>query len=233
VNGTFSCDSDEQCQGGTCETTRFCSFPDTTCPSGSRYDQYAGGGLSSQCVNDTVDAGVDGATSTVLHLASGDSVAGSAALALSGTIAIDTGTLMITGATLPAGDTLDARPQLGGGPELAVLHVGSLMIASGAQVRIIGTRPLVIVADGPVDVERVALVEMVEGLHRRLFGGDQVDLGTGLAERPGGLGQLHLLDAFGEQKGHLLSCQFVCHARSSPYSQVQVGATPGGPWKTA
>ncbi len=155
ATGTFSCDTDEQCQGGTCETTHFCSFPDTSCPSGSRYDPYAGGGLSSQCVGgDTVDGGLgDGAGPGVLHLAAGDSIAGTAALSLSGTIAIDTGALTLTGATLPAGVTLDARPQLGGGPELAVLHVGSLTVAGGAQVRVTGTRPLVIVADGDVQVD--------------------------------------------------------------------------------
>jgi hypothetical protein len=152
ATGTFSCDTDTQCQGGTCETTHYCSFPDTTCNSGSRYDQYAGGGLSGQCVGDLADGGT---RSSVLHLADGDSVAGTSALMLSDTIAIDTGSLMISGATLPAGVTFDARPQLGGGPELAVLHVGGLMVTSGAQVRITGTRPLVIVAGGDVQVDGV------------------------------------------------------------------------------
>ena len=40
------------------------------------------------------------------------------------------------------------------------------------------------IADGPVGLEGVALVEVVEGLDLAGFGRDQVDLGAGLAQRP-------------------------------------------------
>jgi hypothetical protein len=49
----FECTDNASCRNGgaagTCETTGFCSFPDGTCPSGSRYGTAAGS-LSSQCV---------------------------------------------------------------------------------------------------------------------------------------------------------------------------------------
>ena len=35
---------------GTCEPNGFCSFPDTDCPSGSRYGEHAGAGLANTCV---------------------------------------------------------------------------------------------------------------------------------------------------------------------------------------
>lgn len=100
----------------------------------------------------TSDGASDGIVVLVpTHLAPADGVAGSAPLSLSGAVTIDT-TVPSISVTLPEGDTLDVRPQLGGGPELAVLHVGSLDVASDAVVSIVGTRPLVIVAAGAVNV---------------------------------------------------------------------------------
>ena len=32
----FRCDADGECGGGLCETTRYCSLADATCPSGRR-----------------------------------------------------------------------------------------------------------------------------------------------------------------------------------------------------
>jgi hypothetical protein len=88
-----------------------------------------------------------------LHLGSGDGDPGTAPWTITGTVMIDTTSLTITGAALPAGDTFDARPQLGSGPELAVLHVGTLAIASGAIVTVTGSRPFVIVAGGDVTID--------------------------------------------------------------------------------
>jgi hypothetical protein len=62
----FVCDSNAQCSLagvlGTCEPSRFCSFPDTSCAgSGQRYGQFAGADLGLSCVgwSFAFDAGVD------------------------------------------------------------------------------------------------------------------------------------------------------------------------------
>ncbi len=57
ATGTFACATSEQCQGGTCEPIGFCAFSDTSCPSGFRYDPYAGNGLSGHCVASETDGG--------------------------------------------------------------------------------------------------------------------------------------------------------------------------------
>jgi hypothetical protein len=53
----FECTTNASCRNGgmtgTCETTGFCSFPDSTCPMGSRYGTAAGGGLAGECVGAT------------------------------------------------------------------------------------------------------------------------------------------------------------------------------------
>jgi hypothetical protein len=53
--GAFSCELDTDCMrngiAGTCEPTRFCSFPDPQCASGWRYGELSGD-LSSVCVGD-------------------------------------------------------------------------------------------------------------------------------------------------------------------------------------
>jgi hypothetical protein len=98
------------------------------------------------------DGSGSGSGDLPLHLGSGDGTPGTAPLTLGGTVTIDTGALSITGASLPAGDSFDLRPQLGGGPDLAVLHVSTLIVSSGANVRIVGTHPFVVVASGDVDL---------------------------------------------------------------------------------
>src|SRR5262245_10557483 len=57
----FQCRNNSSCGGqGTCETSRYCSFPDTDCASGRRYSSSAGS-LSEQCVpgGSSIDGGVD------------------------------------------------------------------------------------------------------------------------------------------------------------------------------
>lgn len=50
----FVCEESSECNpGGTCESTGFCSFPDTACDTGRRYSSYAGDGLSDTCVSDS------------------------------------------------------------------------------------------------------------------------------------------------------------------------------------
>lgn len=80
----FHCASNAQCGAGICEDTGFCSFTDSSCPSGQRYDQL-GGANSNQCVDPNVmplDAAIDSAThdgspatapaGAVMHLAFDD-----------------------------------------------------------------------------------------------------------------------------------------------------------------
>ncbi len=98
--------------------------------------------------------GTDGpAADPPFHLDPNDGIAGTDPLSLSGNVTIDTGdTPTINGVTLPAGDSFDIRSQLGGGPDLAVLHVGSLDVANGAVVTVVGSHPFVIVAGGDVTI---------------------------------------------------------------------------------
>lgn len=59
-DAVFHCASTQQCRAGaitgTCETSGFCSFPDGSCSSGSRYADSAGA-MASECVD--VSSGVD------------------------------------------------------------------------------------------------------------------------------------------------------------------------------
>jgi hypothetical protein len=58
----FACDRDSDCTGGgTCESNGACSFDDTACDSGRRFDASAGS-LANTCVPEggvSIDAGVD------------------------------------------------------------------------------------------------------------------------------------------------------------------------------
>jgi predicted RNA-binding protein with TRAM domain len=66
-NDAFTCTDSTQCKAGagTCESTGFCSFADSTCSSGKRYGDLAGAGLGGQCyVNPNGDFDIQSATST-------------------------------------------------------------------------------------------------------------------------------------------------------------------------
>lgn len=56
----YACNASEQCTregvAGVCEAEGFCSFPDPSCPGGSRFDDNAGNGLGGQCVEGSPDA---------------------------------------------------------------------------------------------------------------------------------------------------------------------------------
>ena len=156
TTGTFACETDEQCRGaatpGICEPTGFCAFGDATCPSGERYDPFAGDGLGGECVPENV--GPDGGgVRDVPHLPASAETLGTDDLQL-GDITIDTTQLAIP--NLPSGVTVDQVAQDPGGPELMVIHARDVQIAAGATVRIVGSRPLVILArritvDGTLD----------------------------------------------------------------------------------
>lgn len=74
----YNCDSDDNCvdgaKRGVCEVTGFCSYPDTECPSGQRYDDLAGS-LAGSCVDvgpETTGGSVgSGSTSTGVEESSG------------------------------------------------------------------------------------------------------------------------------------------------------------------
>jgi hypothetical protein len=67
----FDCTNNASCRNGgvtgTCESTGFCSFPDPSCPMGSRYGSAAGD-LSNQCVGAGSDGGLgDGNDNALPH----------------------------------------------------------------------------------------------------------------------------------------------------------------------
>jgi alpha-tubulin suppressor-like RCC1 family protein len=57
----YACESSTQCvlagAQGTCEPEGFCAFPDSTCPSGERFESGAGNGLAGQCTGMTMPDG--------------------------------------------------------------------------------------------------------------------------------------------------------------------------------
>jgi hypothetical protein len=53
----YHCMDSTQCSGGVCQPIGFCSFADTTCSTGQRFGDSAGG-YANACVGDGTDAGV-------------------------------------------------------------------------------------------------------------------------------------------------------------------------------
>ena len=103
----------------------------------------------------TIDAMIDAAGTTFvpLHVPAGGRAPGSGAVSL-GNGVIDTATLSIPGG-LPGGVTFDVWPQGGALPDLAVLHVSTFAVSGGATVRVLGSRPLVVVASGVISINGV------------------------------------------------------------------------------
>jgi cysteine-rich repeat protein len=67
VGGTFACTEHADCSGdGVCEPTGWCSFPDQSCESHSRYSPWAGDGLAHECTTPddgtTTAFGTDGSS---------------------------------------------------------------------------------------------------------------------------------------------------------------------------
>ena len=71
----FVCTDSTACEGGACEPTGYCSFPDDDCDSGRRYGQLAGDGLAGMCTEPeaTTAAEDDGPVSTGEPSGSGES----------------------------------------------------------------------------------------------------------------------------------------------------------------
>jgi hypothetical protein len=103
----------------------------------------------------TVDARAPGIDARelgdVVHLPPAAELAGTGLLGLTGGT-LNTTDLTIDGAAPPAGVTFDVWEQDPDGPELAVLHVAALEIPSGS-VRVVGARPLVIIASGGIVID--------------------------------------------------------------------------------
>ena len=157
ASGTFTCEDSDQCRGGatpgTCEPSGYCGFADPSCPSGERYDPYAGAGLGDQCVGDENDGGVDapaicaswhphqfqpcglGSPMTDLHL-------------------MTTGSPYTYDTTSEGGDLRDSGGtvlmhsplviQQTDGSSVAVLSVASVQIDTSVKLNVIGTKPLII-----------------------------------------------------------------------------------------
>jgi hypothetical protein len=94
---------------------------------------------------------VEPEVSDVAHLPQASWYAGAEDMTL-GSGLIDTDALTITGTTLGLVPDFVAEIQPGGGPRLAVLRVASLEVSTGAEVRVVGSRPFVIVSAGDVTV---------------------------------------------------------------------------------
>jgi alpha-tubulin suppressor-like RCC1 family protein len=78
LKSAFECDANSDCVDGTqgvCETSGFCSFPDSGCPSGRRYGRFAGAGLGDSCVDGSSDGGM-GDAAIAVHEGCAQSLAG-------------------------------------------------------------------------------------------------------------------------------------------------------------
>lgn len=90
----------------------------------------------------------------VSHLDPAATTAGSTNLVLADATTIDTTAQSISGQVLAVGVfTLETQP--GGGPQLAVLRVGSLTVPSASTVRVIGSRPLLVIAQTDITISGI------------------------------------------------------------------------------
>jgi hypothetical protein len=97
------------------------------------------------------DAGPDPITEDVVHVPSGAEQSSHDQVVLSGSVTINTENLTFGGGPAPA--PFDAVAQDGGDGELAILHVKTLTVMGGANVRVVGTRPFVVIASGAIVVD--------------------------------------------------------------------------------
>ncbi len=166
---TYTCTSDESCQSsdlsGRCETSQYCSFSDSLCPSGQRYDEFAGA-QSNVCVENapvpdagTFDAGEcdwgvgfdilnigpclpTGVTDPGIYLVAG----GDPGYVLDTT----TGELSLDGAVEATIGTVVVQSD---GSELFVVATEEFYISVDTTLVVTGSRPLAIVATGLVQIE--------------------------------------------------------------------------------
>jgi hypothetical protein len=155
---TFACTHDAACgAGGICELNGFCSFPDSTCPSGRRFGDL-GGPSAGQCVGgqplvDGGDTSIDGRVSDAVV---GTFCYGSAPYTICfasppiGMLTVSTSTPFDTTAGISTGTQLTCVTPSIGGAGACVIAAGTITISS--SLRAIGTRPLVLVASDTINV---------------------------------------------------------------------------------
>ena len=62
---SFTCATNAECAGGTCEDVGFCSFSDSACAGGNRFGEFSGP-FAGQCVGESgIDAGADATDATL------------------------------------------------------------------------------------------------------------------------------------------------------------------------
>ena len=165
------CADDTACgAGGRCEpTTGYCAFAAPECCGAPwRYGEGAGD-LSGACVSALacgdaagrddgavtdaapIDAAIDASPIdapppiVVAHLAAADAQLGVADWVIDADVTIDT-TAASASAPLPTGVGLTVASQQPSGGALVVLHVRGLSVRPNKRLRVVGTRPLIVVA---------------------------------------------------------------------------------------
>src|SRR5262245_3706481 len=206
--GPYRCGENAECvaegqPSGRCEANGYCSFRDPMCSTGWRFGDLAGDGLGSTCVGGggPVDGGGDassvGTPMPAAHVVSAGAFAGDSPLRLQeAEHVIDTDQLTVDDQA--PGAIFDVWEQVAAGPALAVLHVSRFDLAEGSHVRVAGSRPLVVIAAGPVSIAGVldlAAANVTPGA-----GGSGPGMGPGMGQ-PGTHGLVGD-DAGGSGAGH-------------------------------
>ncbi len=175
----FVCSASEDCASngdrGICEANGFCSFSDPACPSGQRYGS-ASGHDSNQCVGlaadagggdarvPTTDGGFEGACDAlgfaILNVPNCHELPfeGDITLTEAGTYQLDTDTRTLS---YPNGSAFVSDAVVLGqdeGPELLVMTAVNVTIAGGSEVLVRGSRPLVVLASGTMQIDGSILV---------------------------------------------------------------------------
>jgi hypothetical protein len=162
-------------------------------------------------IDDANDSGVgsDGPMGAflALHVPPASSTTGTAGITITTNLTIDSDALTIGGAAPPSGVTFDHVSQVPSGPELAVLHVSTFTIATAVTARVIGTRPLVVIASDTIAIDGV------------------LDAGALLHQSGAGGGLPASGDRPGVQGAH---DQTYCDAGGGGGGQATAGGTGGG-----
>lgn len=98
------------------------------------------------------DAGPDPIIEDIAHVPPEAEFAGTADLSINSNVTIDTTNLTYDGGDAPEGTVLDSSVQSSGGSSIAILHVKSLTVAGGVEVKVLGSRPFVVIASGDITV---------------------------------------------------------------------------------
>jgi len=159
VTSTFACETTDQCRKrdvvGLCEPTGYCSFADTSCPSGHRYDDSAGSGLANECLD------VDCTTyASLLDTCALPPTTDALTLSGNNTYNTDTNTL-----TTPSGTSMPLHVVITTPTTMDVLVVGSFSLAAGAKLGVVGSLPFGVAASGSIEIG--GLVDLTGGAGAR------------------------------------------------------------------